>query len=76
MLKVTAICVAHFWAINILVSLLPISRQILNCFCFCHKETLVKCVVCLLRTSPLGDLHNRDEREENPVGGGRQYGSS
>lgn len=32
--------------------------------------------LCIFRTSPLGDLHHRDERQKNPVGGGRQHGPS
>lgn len=71
---VRIIFVAHFWAFNISMSLFT-RRQILKCFCvLVLKEPLVHFVVCL-RTSPLGDLHNRNEREENPMGGGWQYGS-
>lgn len=53
-----------------------IYKQILKCFCILVLKSLWYVLLSVLRTSALGDLHNRDEREENPVGCWWQYGSS
>lgn len=45
-----------------------IYKQILKCFSILVLKSLWHVLLSVLRTSPLGDLHNRDEWEENPVG--------